>query len=101
MKDIERELLTGKELAYAIDNKLAVFFTLTMHNPDDNHMNLMGKYYVARTGDGNQLELFKDKKLEDSRGYSVDCWEPSDDCSYLGDEAVEGFYKCSKIKYTA
>lgn len=99
MKDHERELLTGKELSYAIDNNLPVFYTLTMHNPDDSHMNIRGKFFVVRTGDGNQLEVFKDRNHDDSRGYSAELWEQDESCSYLGDEAIEQFSKVAKVKY--
>jgi len=99
MKDTDRHLLTGKQLAFAIEHGLPVFFTLTMHNPDDQHMNIRGKFYVERTGDDNQLELFKDKEKTDGRGYSIEYWEPDEKCYYLGDEAIEQFCTIANTEY--
>lgn len=99
MKDTDRHLLTGKQLAFAIEHGLPVFFMLTMHNPYDQRMSLKGTFYVERTGIENQIELFSDKEKTNSQGYSSEYWNPDEECYYVADEAVEEFYAISNTEY--
>lgn len=97
MKDIERRMLEVNDLTSAWIRALPIFYVRNIHNPDDKHMNIRGKFYIQKTMD-DEFELFYDKQRTRSTGNYIN-FNIHIHCTDLEDDFVHTCYAISGVKY--